>query len=282
MIQVLAQVAPPPTTWPPLLLPAIIFVCSMAAFVAWIVYALRKRSELAQMPHYLGLDPRDLSDPDRIHEELDALLGGSYLYRSGYVTVVDSWLQGRRAGTTVHVIMLREYPVPGSFRGDDATAFYRRAEFSDNYETFVVLQTPLGTGGTGGTAGTVALDLPRFLLVPNNMFLNMTDSSRQVVSFANARFIKRNRITSPDQAATYFAFTPPVQRMFLDNRDLSVESLDNTLVLCRYGCRLSPRDVAQLIELGQQLGAGLAAGLLERRRLLANAADAAAAQATGA
>ncbi len=104
--------------------------------------------------------------------------------------------------------------------------------------------------------------IPRFLLVPNNFIVNATDSKREVVTWSNRFFARRNRVSSRQPGLMHRAFSPQVQRALIHNRSLSIEGVDDrALVFSRYGSNLSTHQTVELLREARTLTQGIVAGL---------------------
>ena len=227
---------------------AIFLLLASATAAALTVGGLRRRRLAAALAHD-GFQPVDLSDRSVVGAELDSLLGGSVLYRSGYITRVDGWWRKADDGVLIDIVDYREWPVPGGpRRADEAAAYYDRREMTDRSETLVVFRHEQYAA------------LPRFLLIPNNMLMSAIGPKAGLLTFGNRRFTKRNRITSPEPGETHLLFDPPMQKLLIDNRDLSIESFADALVFARYGSAQWPGAVRRVIERGRAFCAALPGG----------------------
>ncbi|NBC11034.1 MAG: hypothetical protein GVY24_04760 [Planctomycetes bacterium] len=229
--------------WESLQAPLLVAVLLIAVIVA-VALAMRQRKQsLAAFAERHGLQAVDTSDPHRTWQRLEELLGGSLLYKAGYVVKIDAWYTGRLDGLNVHVIDLREFGVLGTRREVDAEAYFNDERFADQGETFVVFQ------------GEALQDLPRFLLVPNHPLLRALGSKQDLVAFENNRFNRSNRVTSApaDLHATEQLFTNELMEALAANRSLSIEATADALVFCRYATRLGLAGTEQVLEQARRI-----------------------------
>jgi len=203
-------------------------------------YQAMRRRRLAGTLEQAGFEPLDLTDAQLIGEELDDMLGGSALYRSGYVTSIDGWWRKREDELIIDVVDYREWPVPGGpRRADEETAYYNRREMTDRSETLVLFRHEQFAA------------LPRFLLMPNNVLIAAMAPRHDLLTFGNLKFNKRNRITTPEPGETHTLFDRDMQKMLIDNRNMSIESFADALVFAYYGSALWPGKVRELRDRGR-------------------------------
>ena len=223
------------------LAPAGVGGLAVAFVIAWVAARRGRKSKLAALAGELGLSAVALDDLDQVKQALGELLGESVLFKSDYVTTIDVWLRGQVDGAELHVLDVGGYPVHGRpRRADEEDAYYGRAGFGDKVETFIVLRD-------------ATLQLPRFLLVPNNAFVKTLGTRKDVIQWPDGPFSDRNRVIASDEAGVRQLFDRPLQVLLTDNRDLSLESCGDVLLLCRYGRRLSPNAVRDLINQARQI-----------------------------
>lgn len=219
-----------------------LFVAMTVVGVGLLVYYAygKRRRALAAAMDRAGYEAQPLDDRQAAGEELDDLLGGSVLYRGGYITRIDGWWRKREGELIMDVIDYREMPVPGGpRREDEAAAYYDRQEMTDRSETLVVFRHEQFAA------------LPRFLLVPNNVLMATMSPKYDLLKFGNIKFNRRNRITSPEQGETHNLFDRELQKMLIDNRKLSIESFADALVFAHYGSSLWPGQLEQVLKRGR-------------------------------
>jgi len=222
---------------------ALIAMVVIGLTIALLYHQGLRRRRLSGMLDQAGFEPLDLSDARLVGEELDDMLGGSALYRSGYVTSIDGWWRKREGEMIIDVVDYREWPVPGGpRRSDEETAYYNRREMTDRSETLVVIRHEQFAA------------LPRFLLMPNNVFLAAMAPKHDLLTFGNLKFNKRNRITTPEPGETHALFDRDMQKMLINNRSMSIESFADALVFAYYGSALWPDKVRELLDRGRAFG----------------------------
>jgi len=231
------------SVWETLRAPLLVALLLAAVIVA-VVMAVRKRKRsLAEFAERHSLQEVDLSEPHKTRQQLEELLGGSLLYKAGYVVKIDAWYTGEIDGLTVHVIDLREYGVLGTRREVDAEAYFNDERFADQGETFLIFQ------------GDALEDLPRFLLVPNHPLLRALAPKHDLVSFGNNPFNKSNRVTAApaDLEKARALFTDDLLHALQWNRSLSMEAADDVLVFCRYSTQLGFEGAEQVLDQAREI-----------------------------
>jgi hypothetical protein len=222
-------------------LPVIILLAAIAIAVAVVWWRRRRRWNLQQLASRLGFERVEYEDDAAALEHLEKLIGGSLLFRSGYFTELNVWVRGEIDGTEVHVVDYGEYPLPGRPRDPkDESAYTGRRGFGDRTQTLVFFREE-------------GLDLPRFLLVPNNVYMRAAASNQDVVTWGNEAFGKRNRVMTREEARVRRLFDRDLQKMLIDNRNLSIETFDEVLLVCRYADAPSAFTVEQLVNTGRDL-----------------------------
>lgn len=252
-------VALPPYPW---VGPAVIAAVAAAGGLALLVRR-RRRQTWATLARELGLvdqTPSDLDEFDAVRVELSrhvlTLIAG--------IDDITQHLVGQINGDRIEVIDFEGFGVghwaPLSIRtalanperaARHADLTRDRPGLGELMQTVVRLRSP-------------ALQLPRFILMPENFLTRRVPEPRGVAFGDDAYplFAHRNRLLAArpdDHDRLRKLFGRPVQMALEHNRDLTLEGDGDTLMLYRIGHRLTPHHVQQLVRDVQDLRRLLAA-----------------------
>ncbi len=257
MIICLAQAVEESSPAIPWLIPLLSAIGLLAATVLVLLSRARRSEDLSHLPKALEMEPVTFDDTKARDAALYSIFGGSVLFMSEYMVDADAWLWRQEKLGAVYVVRVSGYPVPGHRRVEEALGVLGRRGYAETTETFVAIEPALPPGVT----------IPRFLLVPNNFIIQATDSKRRTVKWPDGAFTRRNRVTSRQPELVHRAFGPRAQQVLSRNRSLSIEGLDDrVLVFSRYGRNLSTQSTVELVAEARTITAEIVAGLSRHYR----------------